>query len=67
MPREKYTNGDAVDIIENERLDYAVRHYCNGSDFKDRVTAELWDEAGTALNALVAYLQDETGRDLSGL
>lgn len=58
------TNGYAVDIIEGEGLDYAVRHYIDGSAFKDPETASLWTEAGQALNALVEHLENETGRDI---
>ena len=61
---DKYTNGDAVDIIENEGLGYAVQHYCTGDYFKDPQTAKLWDEASNALNALSLYLENETGRDI---
>lgn len=63
MPDELRTNGDAVDIIENEGLDYAVRHYISGSAFKDPDTARLWTAADGALNALVNHLTAETGRD----
>lgn len=57
------TNGYAVDTIEDEGLDYAVRHYIGGSAFKDPTTAELWDNAAKALHALVDYLKAETGRE----
>lgn len=60
----KQTNGWAVDTIENEGLEYAVRHYCDGSEFKDTHTALLWDKAARALDELVTYLVDETGRDV---
>jgi hypothetical protein len=58
------TNGDAVDIIENEGLGYAVQCYTSGDDFKDPKTAMLWTEADKALGALVAYLERETGREI---
>jgi hypothetical protein len=61
---EKYTNGDAVDIIKNEGLEYAVRSYCAGSDFKDEGTASLWARASIALDDLVDYLRRETGREI---
>jgi hypothetical protein len=61
---KQYTNGDAVDIIDNDGLAYAVRHYCDGSYFHDAVTAALWDKAADGLNELVRYLKKETGRDL---
>lgn len=58
------TNGVAVDILENEGLAYAVRHYCDGSEFKDPMTTLLWDKADRALTELVEYLQNETGREI---
>lgn len=58
------TNGDAADIIENEGLDYAVMHYCSGDEFKDPETRRLWDAADKALEALCAYLSEETGREV---
>lgn len=58
------TNGYAIDTIENEGLAYAVRHYCNGSEFKDTQTALLWDKAQRALNELIEYLENETGREI---
>ena len=61
-----YTNGDAIDLIENEGLDYAVRHYTSGSSFKDSDTGLLWDEAANALNNLVNHLERETGREVDG-
>jgi hypothetical protein len=60
----KYTNGDAVDIIENEGLEYAVRHYCDAGSFKDPQTVRLWDKAEESLTNLVNYLQVETGREV---
>lgn len=61
---DKETNGYAVDTIENEGLAYAVRHYCSGSTFKDEDTAFLWDQAATALDALIRHLENETGREI---
>lgn len=62
MPGDK-TNGYAVDTIENEGLDYAVRHYCGADSFKDPKTRELWAAAEKGLNDLVKYLEDDTGRE----
>lgn len=58
------TNGYAVDTIENEGLEYAVRHYCSGDEFKDEITAKLWNAADAAIDALVKYLENETGREI---
>lgn len=58
------TNGYAVDTIENEGLAYAVRHYIDGSCFKDPDTARLWREADAALAALITHLEHETGREI---
>ena len=58
------TNGDAADIIQDEGLAYAVQHYCDGSHFKDPVTAGLWSSAESALNNLTRYLSRETGREV---
>lgn len=63
MPSGEYTNGDAFNIIENEGAGYAVQHYCDGEEFKDPETTRLWNEAGTALENLVTYLERETGRE----
>ncbi len=61
---DKYTNGDAVDIIENEGVGYAVQHYISGDSFKDPKTAELWNAANKALTDLCEYLSRETGREV---
>lgn len=63
MEKEQYTNGEAVDILDNEGMSYAVMDYCDGSYFKDPETAKLWDAAGKALEDLRQYLRKETGRD----
>jgi hypothetical protein len=62
MPGDK-TNGYAVDTIESEGLDYAVRHYTSADVFKDLKTRKLWAAAEKSLNDLVEYLKTETGRD----
>lgn len=62
MTDELKTNGYAVDRIENEGLEYAVRHYIEGDAFKDPVTARLWTAADCILTALVKHLESETGR-----
>jgi hypothetical protein len=64
MEREKYTNGDAMNILDNEGVGYAVQHYCSGCDFKDPETAKLWTAADHALTTLVEYLERDTGREL---
>jgi hypothetical protein len=58
------TNGDAVAIIENEGLAYAVRHYTDGAQFKDPHTGTLWDAAALALDNLIDYLEAETGQEI---
>jgi hypothetical protein len=60
------TDGDAVDIIENEGLAYAVRHYCDGNDFASHETAFQWRRAALALDLLVEHLQKQTGREIDG-
>jgi hypothetical protein len=60
----KYTNDQAVDIIETEGLGYAVTDYCRGSSFADPETAKLWDAARDALRSLVRYVEDRTGREV---
>jgi hypothetical protein len=60
----EYTNGTAIDIIENEGLGYAVRHYISGDAFKDPETQIRWNNAAGSLEALIEYLQDETGREI---
>ena len=61
---EPYTNGDAIDVIEDEGLGYAVQHYTSGP-FRDPETQRLWDAAASALNALEAHLERDTGREVS--
>lgn len=63
--QNKKTNGDAVAIIGNEGIGYAVRHYINGDSFKDPVTAALWNAADKSLTALVLHLERETGQEES--
>jgi hypothetical protein len=58
------TNGYAVDTIENEGLEYAVRHYIDGNEFKDKETAFRWNRAALALDLLVEHLEKETGRKI---
>jgi hypothetical protein len=58
------TNGDAMDILANEGVGYAVTGYCSGDHFKDPKTTHLWDAAEKALNDLTGYLERETGRCL---
>ena len=62
MPEPEYTDGDAVDIIENEGIAYAVQHYCDGWYFKNEETAALWTRADKALSELEAHLKRSTGR-----
>lgn len=45
--------------VEQEGLDYAVRHYMDGSSIQNPVTAKLWDEAATALEKLAKHLRLE--------
>jgi hypothetical protein len=69
MPRAEYgeyTNGTAIDIIENEGIGYAVLHYTSGDAFKDPETQIRWQNAAGSLEALIEYLQDETGREIDG-
>lgn len=61
---KKKSNGYAADTIQEEGLDYAVRHYCDGSTFRDPETARLWDVAAKAIDDLYAHLSEETGRDV---
>jgi hypothetical protein len=60
------TNGDAVDIIENEGIAYAVMHYIDGNEFKDGETAFRWRRAALALELLKEHLEKETGREIDG-
>lgn len=62
MPYPEYTNAEAVDIIESEGLEYAVRHYTSGMTMKDPSTSALWAAADAALGDLVEHLERETGR-----
>lgn len=59
---DPYTNGEVVEIIENEGLDYAVRHYCDADSIKDPETSALWAEAAGSLDRLVEHLERETGQ-----
>lgn len=63
MSDKQYTNGDLVDTIENEGLEYAVRHYCDERHIEDKLTGVLWRQAADSLNLLVNRLKAQTGRD----
>jgi hypothetical protein len=58
------TDGDAVDIIEDEGTGYAVQHYTSGDSFASETTRDLWNAASDALNKLEAHLEASTGREL---
>lgn len=60
----EYTNREAGEILEDEGIEYAVRHYCDGSYFKDETTGKLWDASAKSLNALVKHLHD-SGVDIN--
>lgn len=47
------------DIVENEGLEYAVRHYMGADVIKNPETAKLWIEAEAALTALAKHLHLE--------
>jgi hypothetical protein len=61
MPYPNYDDFEARGIVENEGLEYAVRHYTNAESFKNPETAKLWGAAAKALDALVAHLHLEDG------
>lgn len=61
---ETLTNNDAVDIINNEGIGYAVQHYCRSSSFKNPHTRELWNAAYISLKNLEDYLERTTERDI---
>jgi len=50
------SNFDACSAIYNKGLDYAVRNYASGVDFKDTTTGDLWDKADNAISNLLEYL-----------
>jgi len=50
------TNAEAVQIIENEGIGYAVQSYISGSEFKDVETVRLWFQAEQALDELKEHL-----------
>lgn len=52
------TNTDAVDIIENEGIGYAVLHYCDADNFIDPKTQLLWKSAELALKDLQEHLEN---------
>ena len=60
----KLDNDEALDICTQEGLGYAQYGYCKGDSFEDPITAGLWDIIGGACDALVAYLQQQTGREV---
>lgn len=64
IEKGEYTNCDAVSIIENEGLDYAVRHYISGDYFADPETQKRWNAAEEAITALTEYLERQTGREI---
>ena len=44
------------EVIEQEGLDYAVRHYMRSDHIQNPVTAALWKSAADALDALAEHL-----------
>lgn len=52
----QYDDFEVRDRVEQEGLDYAVRHYMDASSCKNPETARLWQEAADALNALAKHL-----------
>ena len=53
---DKYDDFEVRDIVENEGLDYAVRHYMTADHCENPKTAELWGAAEKALNTLAKHL-----------
>lgn len=56
---DKMNDIEVRERVEQEGLDYAVRHYMDGRSIQNPVTAQLWDNAAAALNALAEYLHLE--------
>ena len=57
------SNNDVAAIVEDEGIGYAVMDYMDSSDFRDLDLAKLWDNAAKHLNALEAYLKDNSKYD----
>lgn len=55
MAKTKYTNVGVARIIENEGLEYAIRHYMSGDSIVDPKLAEMWDEASKLLDEIEKY------------
>jgi hypothetical protein len=53
---EKMNDIEVRERVDQEGLDYAVRHYMSGDSCQNPETAKLWDEAAAALNNLAAHL-----------
>lgn len=64
---QKCTNLYVAERIEQEGLDYAVRHYMSSDNFEDRKTAELWDAAEKALNDLMTHLVNNGAKFLEDI
>ena len=55
-----YDDIKVKEIVEDEGLDYAIRHYMGSDSIKNPETAKLWDDAALALDALAKHLHLET-------
>lgn len=58
---ERFSNSDAVRIINNEGAGYAVSRYCNFYNFQDEKMRELWKAAGDAILELEEYADQFEG------
>lgn len=56
IDHQKYDDLTVREIVEDEGLDYAVRHYMSSDSIKSEETAQLWSAASDALEALAKHL-----------
>jgi len=54
------SNERAAVILEQEGSGYAVTCYCDGDEFVDPTTKQLWNKAGDALRELEMHLEENT-------
>ena len=53
----QYNDIEVKERVEQEGLEYAVRHYMSSDSIKNPELAKLWDDAAASLDALAKYLR----------
>jgi len=61
--REKLTNAQVKDIVEEEGIAYAIQKYMSSDDIADPLLKEAWEHAKEALEGIEAILK-HAGEDI---